>query len=112
MNLNRSRTERWRECLKQIRDRRGTLEVSVDVAEDSERVPTNLVWRVHLLGFDGERIVVEQPMALGQTMRIEPGVRLVVAMANRRLQPARRPGVGARGSGHRDRAGDRQPAAL
>jgi len=81
MNLNRSRTERWRECLKQIRDRRGTLEVSVDVAEDSERVPTNLVWRVHLLGFDGERIVVEQPMALGQTMRIEPGVRLVVAMA-------------------------------
>ncbi|MEO1007984.1 MAG: hypothetical protein AAFX79_05425 [Planctomycetota bacterium] len=81
MNPNRSRTERWRECLHQIRERRGTLEISVDTSAEEQRGLTNLVWRVHLLALDDERLVVEQPMALGQTMRLPPGVDLVVAMS-------------------------------
>ncbi len=81
MNTNRSRTERWRECLDQIRDRGGSLEVSVDVGDAAEMGATNLVWRVRLLAIDDERLVLEQPVALGQTMRVEPGLRLVVAMS-------------------------------
>ncbi|MFI4880967.1 MAG: hypothetical protein ACIAQU_00105 [Phycisphaerales bacterium JB064] len=81
MNTNRSRTERWRECLTQIRDRGGSLEVSVDVGDAADMGATNLVWRVRLLGLDDERLVLEQPVALGQTMRLEPGLRLVVAMS-------------------------------
>lgn len=81
MNTNRSRTERWRECLDQIRDRGGSLEVSVDVGDAPELNATNLVWRVRLLAVDNERLVLEQPVALGQTMRLEPGLRLVVAMS-------------------------------
>jgi hypothetical protein len=81
MNTNRSRTERWRECLNQIRDRGGSLELSVDVGDDAGRGATNLVWRVRLLGVDDERLVLEQPVALGQTMRLEPGLRLIVAMS-------------------------------
>lgn len=81
MNTNRSRTERWRECLDQIRDRGGSLEVSVDVGDAADMGATNLVWRVRLLAIDDERLVLEQPVALGQTMRVEPGLRLVVAMS-------------------------------
>lgn len=79
MNTNRSRTERWRECLDQIRDRGGSLEVSVDL--DDHPHATNLVWRVRLLEIGEDALVLEQPVALGQTMRIEPGLRLVVAMS-------------------------------
>lgn len=81
MNTNRSRTERWRECLDQIRDRGGSLEVSVDVGDAADMGATNLVWRVRLMASDDERLVLEQPVALGQTMRVEPGLRLVVAMS-------------------------------
>lgn len=81
MNTNRSRTERWRECLNQIRDRGGSLEVSVDVGDAADMGATNLVWRVRLLAIDDERLVLEQPVALGQTMRLEPGLRVVVAMS-------------------------------
>ncbi len=81
MNTNRSRTERWRECLSQIRDRGGSLEVSVDVGDASAVGMANLVWRVRLLGIDDERLVLEQPVALGQTMRLEPGLNIIVAMS-------------------------------
>jgi len=81
MNTNRSRTERWRACLQQIRDRSGSLEVSVDVDDASAMGATNLVWRVRLQAIDDERLVLEQPVALGQTMRLEPGLRLVVSMS-------------------------------
>jgi len=81
MNTNRSRTERWRECLDQIRDRGGSLEVSVDVGDAAGMGATNLVWRVRLLAIDDARLILEQPVALGQTMRVEPGLRLVVAMS-------------------------------
>ncbi|MCW5756359.1 MAG: PilZ domain-containing protein [Phycisphaeraceae bacterium] len=79
MNTNRSRTERWRECLNQIRDRGGSLEISVDLADTQSTA--NLVWRVRLMEINDDRLVLEQPVALGQTMRIEPGLRLVVAMS-------------------------------
>lgn len=79
MNTNRSRTERWRDCMDQIRDRGGSLEVSVDLADTQGS--TNLVWRVRLLDIKDEYLVLEQPVALGHTMRIEPGLRLVVAMS-------------------------------
>ncbi|MEQ8843398.1 MAG: PilZ domain-containing protein [Phycisphaerales bacterium] len=81
MNTNRSRTERWKDCLTQIRDRGGSLEISVDVNDASAMGATNLVWRVRLLAIDDDRLVLEQPVALGQTMRIEPGLRLVVSMS-------------------------------
>ncbi|HYF15416.1 MAG TPA: hypothetical protein VD971_10135 [Phycisphaerales bacterium] len=77
MPASRSRNERWREMLRQIHDRGGSLEFSV--AGDGAGGP-DLVWRVRLLALGEHEIVVEQPAAAGRALPIQEGVPLAGAM--------------------------------
>jgi c-di-GMP-binding flagellar brake protein YcgR len=88
MPASRSRTERWRECLDQIGERGGGLEVTIDrdqapTPTDPNAVgsPVDLVWRVRLVNTTDDEIQVEQPSAMGQTIRLDPGTRIIVGMA-------------------------------
>ncbi len=84
MPANRSRTDRWRECLQQVYERGGGLEFSVrragstaqDLGEGSD-----LVWRVRIVGLTDEEIVVERPTAMGQPMHLGEGVSLVAVLS-------------------------------
>lgn len=87
MPASRSRTERWRECLDQVYERSGGLEISLDRAEHAAgtapahgAVRGDLIWRVRILQLSETEIVVEQPSALGQTIPIQAGTRLVVGI--------------------------------
>ncbi|MBL8761399.1 MAG: PilZ domain-containing protein [Phycisphaerae bacterium] len=78
MPANRSRTERWRECMQQIADRQGGLELSFDRPQDQ---PTpDLVWRVRVLEVGEEDLVVEAPIAVGKAIDLPGGTTLVGGM--------------------------------
>jgi len=87
----RSRTQQWRRCLEEILERRGTLEIAVtrahfdgsktDAAGYHDQSPTHLLWRVRLLSVDDEHILVEQPVALGKTVELNPDVELAAIIA-------------------------------
>lgn len=79
MPANRSRTERWRECLAQICERGGGLEFAVDQGPDSNR--SDLVWRVHVYRVEGKTILVEHPGSMGQSFPVPVGTPLVGVMA-------------------------------
>lgn len=75
--------------MQQVFERGGTLEISVgqpgasdssklDRLEDADSV--DLVWRLKIVSLDEESVLVEAPVALGQTMRIEDGMALVGAI--------------------------------
>lgn len=81
MPANRSRTARWRECLAQILDRNGALEIAIARDHQQEGMGSQLVWRVRLLDMNDEDLIVEPPMALGQVIRIDAGTELVGIMA-------------------------------
>lgn len=109
MPASRSRTERWRECLDQIFERNGGLELSVDRDEDAEQArPADLVWRVRILRLSDTEITVEQPAAMGQPLMLAPGTRLIAGMSigqNRWMfktqtlaDPAREAGIGRPGA--------------
>jgi len=76
---NRSRTLHWRRCLEQIHQRNGAIEIAV--ARDLEDEGAHLVWRVRVLDLGEDEIVVEPPVALGQTIPLEEGVHLVACIA-------------------------------
>ncbi|MEM8758248.1 MAG: hypothetical protein AAGF47_10765 [Planctomycetota bacterium] len=76
MPARRSRTERWRESLHELRDRNGPIEISVS-AEGGK----SLVWRVRLFEIDGGDLIVERPVALRQRVPIRTGTELVGAIA-------------------------------
>ncbi len=84
MPASRSRTERWKDCLHQVYERSGTLEVTLPrpagpgVALGGEG--SNVVWRVRVMGLSETEIVVEAPMTLGRTIPLAPGVELIGAM--------------------------------
>jgi c-di-GMP-binding flagellar brake protein YcgR len=85
MPAQRSRTERWRECLHQIYERNGGLEIAVargegvDTPEGSPR-GVDLVWRVRILGLTDAQILLETPMTLNQSVPIPEGTMLTVAL--------------------------------
>lgn len=89
MPANRSRTDRWHDCLEQIRQRGGGLEFSVSRAAvenaGTQGAPKNrgsdLIWRCRLLDIRENEIVVEQPTAMGQPLFIDKDVELVGVMA-------------------------------
>jgi len=82
MPASRSRTERWRECLDQIYERNGGLELSVDRDEaGAENGPADLVWRVRILRMTDTEIAVEQATAMGQVITLAPGTRLIAGMS-------------------------------
>jgi len=78
MPANRSRTDRWRQSLEKIRSRGGGLEFTVDnqnSSSDSES--KNLVWRVRLLDYDDNTLVLEHPGAMGLSFQIDQGTPLI-----------------------------------
>jgi hypothetical protein len=94
MPANRSRTERWRDCLEQVYERGGCLEISLEgsTSADGSDQPADLVWRVRILRLTDSEIVVEQPNALGQIMRIETDANVIAVLAigqNRWMFPTR-----------------------
>lgn len=84
MPASRSRTERWRDCLQQIYERNGGIEVSIarPAAVDGESsAGPDLVWRVRILHLDDSEMLVERPTAMGQSMPFSVGAELVGVMA-------------------------------
>ena len=80
MPANRSRTDRWRDCLWQVYERGGGLEIAL-ARPDSGEPGHDLVWRVRVLHLSETEIVVEQPAAFGRTFAIQPGQAVVGAMS-------------------------------
>jgi hypothetical protein len=71
---------RWRSCLEQIHQRNGSIEIAVARVADREGEGSHLVWRVRVLALDNDRIVVEQPTALGASMGFRPGIAFIAIM--------------------------------
>lgn len=75
--------------MQQVFERGGTLEIAVvrgDASESTSRDPqeivgsADLVWRLKIVALEEESVLVESPVALGQTIRIEDGIPLVGAI--------------------------------
>ena len=79
MPANRSRTERWRECLAQICERGGGLEFAIDQGDRSDL--SDLIWRVHVYGLDAGTILIEHPGSMGQSFPVDVGAPLIGIMA-------------------------------
>ena len=81
MPANRSRTVQWRRCLEQIHQRGGAVELAVARDYREDEAGSHLIWRIRLLHMDASELIVEQPMALGRLIPVEPGAELVVIIA-------------------------------
>lgn len=81
MPANRSRTDRWRDCLWQIYERSGAIEVSLARPEGSLDAGHDLIWRVKIARLSESEIVVDQPAAFGRTFRLSAGTSVVGAMS-------------------------------
>ncbi|MDX9912218.1 MAG: PilZ domain-containing protein [Phycisphaerales bacterium] len=92
MPASRSRTLRWRDCLQQIFERNGGIELTLARPGGSrpasegetpwpDAAPADLLWRVRLLSVTDDEIVVEQPAAMGQAIDLADGVDLVGVMS-------------------------------
>ncbi len=81
MPANRSRTTGWRRCLHQIFERNGSLEIAIARNYEEDNRGQHLIWRVRLLGLSETEVIVEQPMTLGQLIRINKGVEMVAIIA-------------------------------
>lgn len=91
MPAARRRGERWRETLAKISERGGSVEIAIDrrggegfrgdPGDEIRLPPPDLLWRVRVREANETRIVVDAPSALGRSIPIEPGTRLVVVMA-------------------------------
>ncbi|MEO0511855.1 MAG: PilZ domain-containing protein [Planctomycetota bacterium] len=80
MGPNRSKTQRWRSTLKQLCERQGTIEISIEGSGDDAML-RDLVWRVRLIRVADEHLVIAAPAAARRTVQLEPGCPLVAAMA-------------------------------
>lgn len=80
MPANRSRTTRWRECLDQIQERGGPIEIALprDAAAPTCK---DLIWRVRLLAVGPAEMVVEQPTTLRAPISLPEGTDLIGAMS-------------------------------
>lgn len=89
MPASRSRTDRWRDSLAQIRDRRGGIEIAVDhglksAGREPESEPhalPDLIWRVRLHDVSADQLTVEQPGTMGQRIALPVDTPLVAAMS-------------------------------
>jgi hypothetical protein len=83
MPASRSRTDRWIDCLHQIYERNGGLEISLarpgETGEPDEG-GVDLVWRVRILRLTDTDIVVERPAAMGHTFSFTPDASIVAVM--------------------------------
>lgn len=82
MPANRSRTERWRDCLQQIQERGGGIEFTISrPGLDPETVQGDLLWRVRIIRQSERELVVEAPSAMGQPIHLNEGVDVVGVLA-------------------------------
>jgi hypothetical protein len=82
---SRSRTERWRDCLRQVYERDGALEISIPAPRGDEAgasgFANDLIWRVRILSLSDDAIVVDQPSAAGRAVSIAPGVEIIAVLS-------------------------------
>lgn len=83
MPANRSRTERWMDCLAEIADRGGSIELAI--ARDAgpggiQDARCDLVWRVRLFSVGDSEMVAENPSTLNTAARLPEGTELIGAM--------------------------------
>ncbi len=80
---SRSRTERWRDCLRQVFERDGALEIAIPAPAggDSEPSAGDLIWRVRILGLKDTAILVEQPSTAGQLIDVLPGSAIIGSLS-------------------------------
>lgn len=88
MPASRSRTERWKDCLRQVFERDGAIEISVPTSKpgagyqtDSGFHGADLIWRVRIVNLSETEIAVEQPTAAGRAIDLQPGLRLIAVLA-------------------------------
>ncbi len=91
MPASRSRTERWRDSLRQVYERDGALEISIPTSRPSPASPgvqtesawhgADLIWRVRIVSLSDTEIVVEQPTAAGTAIDLHAGTRLIAVIA-------------------------------
>ncbi len=84
----RSRTDHWRDSIRQIYERNGAIEITLprlfangDPSGAENQRGQNLIWRVRIVGLSDNEILVEQPSALGHTIKLEDEIALVAIMA-------------------------------
>lgn len=84
MPASRSRNDRWRESLEQVRDRGGVIELAIERRraprpEEGPRgvPPADLLWRVRLLSVEDSGLTVETPGAAGRRFPIAVGTPLI-----------------------------------
>ncbi|MEM9064653.1 MAG: flagellar brake protein [Planctomycetota bacterium] len=80
MPANRSRTERWRECLRQITERGGGIELTPARLE-TDGCLSDLLMRVRVFDLTDEYVLVEVPNAAGGRLDLEPGQPLIGVMS-------------------------------
>lgn len=82
MPARRSRTLRWKDCLWNIYERSGGIEISLDRDESKKSEEGHdLIWRVKILHLSEDEIVVDCPSAVGRSFRFEAGTPFVGAMS-------------------------------
>lgn len=80
MPAKRSRTLRWRECLQEIHERGGAIDIAIARSRDDD-AGSQLLWRVSVLGLSASEIVVEEPATMGTPIKLRDGVELVGIMS-------------------------------
>ncbi|MCH2137605.1 MAG: hypothetical protein MK074_00950 [Phycisphaerales bacterium] len=77
MPATRSRTAGWRRCLQQICARRGSIELALECNGDS----SDLLLRARVIDVQPDVLLIEAPVALGNTVAYAQGTKLVGVMA-------------------------------
>ncbi len=80
MPASRSRTENWKSYLQKIQGRNGALEISVRRDPEASAAGADLVWRVRIVEYNDDVIIIDAPAALGRTMPLEEGIDLIGAL--------------------------------
>ncbi|GDY05155.1 hypothetical protein LBMAG50_12960 [Phycisphaerae bacterium] len=65
--------------MQQVLDRRGALELAVARHESASEDGVDIIWRSQLIALHDEFIEVESPQALGRTVQLKEGARLIAA---------------------------------
>lgn len=90
MPANRSRTERWLDCMHKLYERGGGIEFSFARPKEGvsraggaglEPAGTDLVWRVKIVKLTEDEIWVERPAAFGHSIPVEEGIAIIGVMA-------------------------------
>lgn len=85
MPANRSRTERWLDCLHQLYERGGAIEMALTEqavqGTSSVQEGSDVAWRVKILRMGESELLVERPSAFGHALPMDSGVGVVGVMS-------------------------------